>query len=342
MATPDWNIQQGTQVICITGMHRSGTSMLTRIVSLMGVELGSRLVPPLPNNNETGFWEHADIVELNEKLLESFATWHLGLADVPGEYLDLPVTQHYQERVWGILRRDFSHVPCFGVKDPRISRLMPFWQDSFRQLGAEPVWVIAIRHPGEVAASLVARNRISRERAMLLWLKYNLEVEFHTRGKKRVFLHYPDVLADWKGACRRITRFTDFSFPRAYEEAEPDMQQFLRPDLRHQQESTMANVPAWMARAYHVLKEAANSASGEVDTTSLDAIRADFESMQAPLQEELRKLRDINLAQAKDIEDLERHLDILFHSLSWQITRPVRAVKKSVKQWMNGAEERRA
>jgi len=49
------------QAIIILGMHRSGTSALTRVLNLLGMELGQPLLPPHPTN-ETGFWEHATVV----------------------------------------------------------------------------------------------------------------------------------------------------------------------------------------------------------------------------------------------------------------------------------------
>ena len=44
--------------VLILGMHRSGTSALTRVLNLLGVELGSELMAAAEDNNETGFWEH--------------------------------------------------------------------------------------------------------------------------------------------------------------------------------------------------------------------------------------------------------------------------------------------
>ena len=61
-------------IICILGMHRSGTSLLTRVLNLMGVYLGpdAHLLQPLAENPK-GFWEHKEIWKLNEDIL-----WRLG------------------------------------------------------------------------------------------------------------------------------------------------------------------------------------------------------------------------------------------------------------------------
>ena len=56
--------------ICVAGMHRSGTSMVARLLSLCGLYLGpdKELSRGAPDNTE-GFWEHPDFVRLNDQLL---------------------------------------------------------------------------------------------------------------------------------------------------------------------------------------------------------------------------------------------------------------------------------
>ena len=58
------------RAICIIGMHRSGTSTITRGLNLLGAYLGEEkdLMKPLPENPE-GFWERLDIYYLQNRLL---------------------------------------------------------------------------------------------------------------------------------------------------------------------------------------------------------------------------------------------------------------------------------
>ena len=63
--------QQASRVvtaIVVLGMHRSGTSALTRTLSLLGAALPGNLLPSKPSN-ETGFWESTDILEFNDRVL---------------------------------------------------------------------------------------------------------------------------------------------------------------------------------------------------------------------------------------------------------------------------------
>lgn len=41
--------------ILVLGMHRSGISALTRIISLLGADLPPNLMPPAADNNAPGF-----------------------------------------------------------------------------------------------------------------------------------------------------------------------------------------------------------------------------------------------------------------------------------------------
>jgi hypothetical protein len=42
------------KVIIIAGMHRSGTSVITRAVNLLGASAPGTLMPPTPDNPDSG------------------------------------------------------------------------------------------------------------------------------------------------------------------------------------------------------------------------------------------------------------------------------------------------
>lgn len=57
-----------------------------------------------------------------------------------------------------LLEKDFAGQALCGIKDPRASRLMPFWQSVFATADIRDCYVIALRTPGSVARSLSARK----------------------------------------------------------------------------------------------------------------------------------------------------------------------------------------
>ncbi len=56
--------------LCIAGMHRSGTSMVTRLLNLCGLEIGPQrdLLGPRSSNPE-GFWENRRFIRINDAVL---------------------------------------------------------------------------------------------------------------------------------------------------------------------------------------------------------------------------------------------------------------------------------
>ena len=62
---------QGKKIaILVAGMHRSGTSLLTRVLDISGCDLPATLVEAHPTN-DLGHWEPRKIVFLNDEILAS-------------------------------------------------------------------------------------------------------------------------------------------------------------------------------------------------------------------------------------------------------------------------------
>src|SRR6516164_8769546 len=58
------------RAVIVLGMHRSGTSAVTRVVSLLGADLPKNLLPP-SLTNELGYWESSDLMTIHDELLSS-------------------------------------------------------------------------------------------------------------------------------------------------------------------------------------------------------------------------------------------------------------------------------
>ncbi len=57
-----------SQILIVTGMHRSGTSLLASILQSAGVRIGQELLAPDPRNKR-GFFEDVDIYRFHEQAL---------------------------------------------------------------------------------------------------------------------------------------------------------------------------------------------------------------------------------------------------------------------------------
>ena len=97
------------------------------------------------------------------------------------------------ERAAGLLARSFPAAGPLVLKDPRLSRLLPFWRRVFEETGIAPAVVIAVRAPSAVARSLQRRDQLPLAHGEALWNAYVLDAESGSRGLRRAVVHYEDL-----------------------------------------------------------------------------------------------------------------------------------------------------
>ena len=166
--------------------------------------------------------------------------------------------------------------PLVVIKDGNITVLSGLWFEAARLAGFDIAAVIAVRHPQEVIASIAALGRASPELASALWLKANLLAERHTRGLPRVFVEYANLLDDWRREIKRISAALAIDLNTRDEGA---IEEFLRPDLRHQRHCGPVTEPFgtdWMSAVYEALRAAARDEPW--DASALDRV---FEAYRA-------------------------------------------------------------
>jgi hypothetical protein len=248
------------RLIFVLGMGRSGTSAVTRVLSLCGAALPDRLLPP-NYGNPTGYWEPQDGLNLNEAFLQRHGSnWYDPRLHGFDEVVDSPDGQEFVDRIAATLGEQLGN-PVSIIKEPRITALTPFWFAAAARLKFRIGVVIAVRHPAEVAGSLAARDGVPIELSNSLWLKYNLLAEQRSRELPRVFVEYPNLLSDWKREVNRVNSAlaVDLSSKR-----EEEVTAFLSPDLRRQRapvDNGDSVSPPAVVRAYSLLSKAARDAA---------------------------------------------------------------------------------
>ena len=197
----------GEQKTCIVvlGMHRSGTSLLSGLLGHIGFEHSDRLMPA-NFANPAGFWEPAEVVNLNNRLLvhkqrywadpkpPSFDT----TPSVSEELMAQEATQ--------LIGNEIERKQSLVLKDPRLSRLLPFWRPVLKQLELNTAALISCRSPMETVASLQARDGLEVDHALALWVGHMIEAERGSRGMQRVLVTYGDLLDD---PVRTLTQAVD-------------------------------------------------------------------------------------------------------------------------------------
>lgn len=218
------------KLVVVLGMHRSGTSAITRGLQVLSVSLGDRLLGAAADNVK-GFWEDRDILHFNEKLLASIdRNWCSVTSPTPGQ-----VAAWRHEGLVGeaakLLRGKMAGVPCFGIKDPRLALLLPFWQLVFADLDLDVRYLVAFRHPASVARSLAQRNGISLDHGHLLWLGHVMGSLTTTLPTGCLVVGYGRVLQAPEAELQRMASFLDLEIDAAALHLYRN--EFLDPSLQH-------------------------------------------------------------------------------------------------------------
>ena len=108
------------KALLVLGMHRSGTSAITRVLSLLGADLPQSLMPPAAGDNVRGYWESVEIAALHDELLAAAMAVIEDGVSRPGD--DLAGIETFAARVAGPLPRreiDAGGIEQLGGHLPR-------------------------------------------------------------------------------------------------------------------------------------------------------------------------------------------------------------------------------
>ena len=213
--------------VLVLGMHRSGTSAMAGVLAQCGLGLPESLIAP-SESNERGFFESSAINELNNRTLADFNQTWLSLAPVTDDCWRTAKLARRKKELAALVAKEFASTTVPIIKDPRICRLLPLWDQALRQVSDNVRVAFIIRQPTEVASSLNRRNQIEAEFGLLLWARYNLDAEYHSRQMRRQFVTFDGLLSDWRNLFQKI----DLPIEPSAVDGEA-IDQFLSSGLRH-------------------------------------------------------------------------------------------------------------
>jgi GT2 family glycosyltransferase len=295
--------------LVILGMHRSGTSLLTRICNLLGADVGPDVMPPGPDN-PTGFWEHRGVVAANDRILAELGLSWRDPLPLPDDWLSRSSLARSKESVCAMLEADFasSALPC--IKDPRLCRLIPFWEQVFDALSWEPRYVLVGRNPLEIQHSLATRNGLRPGVSLLLWLRYSLEAERLTRSRQRAFVSYESLLDGWAPALGKVGESLGIVWPALDQDRSGEIDAFVHPELRHHRYTDNdvkddARLPAIVWETLRAFRKAEEHPSQAATLCAgVDRELDRYVSLIDPLLDELAR-QGTGLAQGR-LEEVER------------------------------------
>lgn len=266
--------------IIVLGMHRSGTSALTRVVNILGAAL-PRHVLGAGAGNETGHWEPAALVKFHDDLLAGLGSaWH--------DWTPLNVsrlTDHRRAKIKSqiitIINDEYPTTSPFVVKDPRVCRFAPLFLEALSDAGIAPECVLLFRNPLEVVQSLKRRDDMPAGQASLLWLRHVLDAEAATRGYRRAVVGYGGLLSDWRRELRGLS-VVAATGRATFDDAARRIAEFLNPAQRHHvhadaELSAEPLMSGWIADVHGALQELRQDPASHQPFAIFDRVRLEFD-----------------------------------------------------------------
>lgn len=268
------------RLVLVLGMHRSGTSALARGLRVLGVSLGNDLLPAHPCNPK-GFFEDAGLYAFNKAVLARLhLTWQ-SPENADAKALHALAAGPVGVAALELLREKSAGQAVLGLKDPRMSRLLPFWRPVLAASGLRVHCVISLRHPESVAHSLRRRDQLDPESGRRLWLAHMLDILKGSAGLPRLLADYDLLLREPDRQLRRLGHF--LGLPPDAAELDMFANDFLDRQLRHHLPPDSVGgeerqAPPWAAlaaRLYAALRPAADEADGRrLDSARLARLTA--------------------------------------------------------------------
>jgi hypothetical protein len=172
--------------LIVTGVHRSGTSMVAGVLAKLGISMGEGSLMAAAPENPDGFFERIDVMQLNDSILQELGgSWQAPpiLGDDNWNSVSQSTMANYRSKI-----EIFSgHFHDWFVKDPRISLLLPLWD---RLALTNLSLIYAVRNPKDVAQSLHLRNGMSHRRALSIWWAYNQAIIANIESRDVLVIDY--------------------------------------------------------------------------------------------------------------------------------------------------------
>ena len=314
-------------------MHRSGSSVLTGVLQKLGIYLGKELLPPAIDNQK-GIWENIKVVKFNEDLLTHLNSSYHDLGMLPQEWWKKADMEKFNSRLLHLIEDEFAATKVWGVKDPRLCRVIPLWSSVLAKLGIQALYILNSRNPLEVAKSLKVRDGFPRNKSLLLWLYYMLEAEQYTRNKKRVAVTYELLLNDWRKTLQIIGKGLEIKWPNPLEKCAFEIENLISGDLKHHSVPTAdlskTLLPeSWIVTVLNALIDM-NKSKGN-GFSSLDLVSSGLASAEQlfgrnvfNIEAENKRYKSDIQNQLYEIQQLKRQNSALINSTSWRITAPLR------------------
>ncbi|WP_414462578.1 sulfotransferase family protein [Hyphomicrobium sp. DY-1] len=278
--------------ILVLGMHRSGTSALTRVLNIAGAKLPNCLIGA-GVGNELGHWEPARLASYHDELLQELNSHWSDWRTIDWGTLPLSRRQQIKSDIVRHLEDDYGDGELIVLKEPRICRFTPFFLEALDKARYDVRIILPLRNPLEIADSLRTRGDLGPAETMhyhssLLWLRHVLDAEIATRDIPRAIISYDSLLSNWRETLAFLSRRLRVNWPNSPDEIDTRVQEFLASERRHHLYSTEdlylhENAFNWLTQTYETMLTLQHNPYSKNALQTLDQIRRQFNDLQPVL-----------------------------------------------------------
>lgn len=306
-------------IVLVLGMHRSGTSLCSHILSSLGVNMTDQIAGP--NNpgdpdpsNGRGHWERWAIVEFHERLLSLLKRNYHG----PFHDLPFPVAWWADPRVVQVRREIVAAVETqlsetlFGFKDPRTIRFLPIWLQIFAELNLEPRFVLCLRSPSQVARSLQVRDGLPVDVGEYRWFIHMIDFFRYAINMDFCTIEYETWFNDPVYNTQKLRKFINLLPQQSQWNTELEVSSVIAPSLRHDAPSTKDADEPHIRSLYKLARVADQDSVAREQAEALARQFTEFQQLQYPISRSLEQIearRSELEAQQPRVGAIERERD---------------------------------
>ncbi|HSL30126.1 MAG TPA: sulfotransferase [Anaerolineales bacterium] len=238
--------------IIVLGTMRSGTSLTADLVRRWGAYHGgddNLWKSDIQDPRGYGYMEYIPLQELNDALLDHNDRVPPLRAVMESRVQD-PELRHKARNLLEKMDEQAvtNRFDAWIWKDARLPLTIPFWE----RLWGDPIYVVTIRHPAEVALSSARTEEIDESQlpfsaGLTYWQYCMLNIlSFTQHSDKKIFMSYEQLLNEPEYECTRLSRFLDKHSEKPSADAqrriEAMLPQVMRSQRHHHYEKSLAEM----------------------------------------------------------------------------------------------------
>lgn len=201
--------------IIVLGIMRSGTSLTAELIRRWGTYSGGEnnlWKSDIKDPRGYGYMEYIPLQDLNDELLD-----HNDMVPLSNDLLEEKALDPVlRKKALSLIQRmdqetEANKLDTWIWKDARLPLTLPFWVKFWD----DPIYVITIRHPAEVALSSARTEELDPDNlpfsaGFIYWQYCMLNIlSFTQASRHKIFVAYEQLIDDPVGQCTRLGHFLD-------------------------------------------------------------------------------------------------------------------------------------